>query len=62
MKVSYNLLLTFWVCLAKQNITHARKYFSVLTAFVFYYDAKHSNILWSSSHVCCYLFSSTFPY
>ena len=26
------------------------------TAFVFYFDAKHSDTLWDSSHVCCYLF------
>ena len=28
----------------------------VATAFVFYCDAKHSDILWGSSHVHCYLF------
>ena len=38
-------LLTFWVCLAKQNFTLVIKYFSVATAFVFYCDAKHSEIL-----------------
>ena len=26
------------------------------TAFVFYCDAKHSDILWGSSHARCYLF------
>ena len=30
------------------------RYFSVATALVFYYDAKHSDILWRSSHVDCY--------
>ena len=29
---------------------------SIATAFVFYYDAKHSDTLLGSSHVCCYLF------
>ena len=29
---------------------------SITTAFVFYFDAKHSDTLWDSSHVCCYLF------
>ena len=32
------------------------KYFSVATAFVFYYDAKNSDPLRGSSHVPCYLF------
>ena len=32
------------------------KYFSVTTAFVLYYDVKHSDILWGSSQICCYLF------
>ena len=32
------------------------KYFSVATAFVFYYDAKNSDPLRGSSHVRCYLF------
>ena len=31
---------------------------SIATAFVFYYDAKHSDTLLPSSHVCCYLFLS----
>ena len=34
MKVSYKLILTFWVSLAKQNFTHATKYFSFATIFV----------------------------
>ena len=29
---------------------------SIATAFVFYCDAKHSDTLLGSSHVCCYLF------
>ena len=29
---------------------------SITTVFVFYFDAKHSDTLWGSSHVCCYLF------
>ena len=29
---------------------------SITTAFVFCYDAKHSDTLLGSSHVCCYLF------
>ena len=29
---------------------------SIATAFVFYFDAKHSDTLWGSSHVCCYSF------
>ena len=29
---------------------------SITTIFVFYFDAKHSDTLWGSSHVCCYLF------
>ena len=29
---------------------------SIATAFVFYCDAKHSDTLLCSSHVCCYLF------
>ena len=28
----------------------------LMTAFVFYCDVKHLDILWRSSHVCCYLF------
>ena len=31
------------------------KYFSVVTAFLFYCNAKHSDILWGSSHIDCYL-------
>ena len=27
---------------------------SIETVFVFYFDAKHSDTLWGSSHVCCY--------
>ena len=27
----------------------------LVTAFVFYYDGKQSDILWGSSHVRCYL-------
>ena len=50
-KVSYKLILTSWVCLARQNFTSAIKYFSVATAFVFYYDAKHLDILRRSSPV-----------
>ena len=26
--------------------------------FFFYCDAKHSDILWGSSHICCYLLNS----
>ena len=33
------------------------RYFSVTTAFVFYCDAKHSDILWGSSHVFCFIFA-----
>ena len=40
MKVSHKLILTFWLCLAKQIFTRVIKY-NVATAFVFYYDAKH---------------------
>ena len=29
---------------------------SIATAFMFYCDANHSDTLWGSSHVCCYLF------
>ena len=29
---------------------------SIATAFVFYFDAKHWDTFWDSSHVCCYLF------
>ena len=29
---------------------------SIATAFVFYCDAKHSDTLLGSNHVCCYLF------
>ena len=29
---------------------------NIATAFVFYCDAKHSDALLGSSHVCCYLF------
>ena len=32
---------------------------SVATTFVFYCDAKHSDILLGSSHVYCYLFPRT---
>ena len=32
---------------------------SVAATFVFYCDAKHSDILRGSSHVCCYLFPRT---
>ena len=32
---------------------------SVTAAFVFYCDAKHSDISWGSSHVYCYWFPST---
>ena len=31
----------------------------VPAAFVFYCDPKHSDILWGSGHVCCYLFPCT---
>ena len=31
-------------------------YFSVATAFVFYCDAKHLDILQGPSHIDCYLF------
>ena len=51
MKVSYKLILTSWVCLARQNFTSAIKYLSVATAFVFYYDGKHLAILRRSSPV-----------
>ena len=33
---------------------------SIITVFVFNCDAKHSDILRGSSHVCCYLFLLTF--
>ena len=33
---------------------------SIATAFVFYCDAKHSDTLQGSSHVCCYLFLGEF--
>ena len=29
---------------------------SIATDFVFHCDVRHSDILWGSSHVCCYLF------
>ena len=29
---------------------------NIATAFMFYCDAKHSDTLLGSSHVCCYLF------
>ena len=29
---------------------------SIAAAFLFYCDAKHSDALLGSSHVCCYLF------
>ena len=32
------------------------KYLSAATPFVFYCDAKHPDISWGPSHVCCYLF------
>ena len=35
------------------------KYFSVLTAFVFYYDAKYLDIPRGSNYVDCYLLNST---
>ena len=42
----------------KRNLLHfsniLRK--NIATAFVFYYDAKHSDTLLGSSHVSCYLF------
>ena len=38
-----------------QYFTHVIKYFSVTTAFVFYCELKHSDILQASSYVCCYL-------
>ena len=56
MKISYKLILTSWMSLAKRNFTRVIKYFSVATAFVFYCDVKHSDILQGPSHVCCYLF------
>ena len=28
---------------------------SIATAFVFYFEAKHSDALWDSSHIRCYL-------
>ena len=31
---------------------------SIATAFVFYCDAKHSDTLLGSSHLCCYFFLS----
>ena len=44
MQVSCKLVLTFWVCLAKQNCARTIKYFSVASAFVIHCDAKHSDI------------------
>ena len=40
----------------KQNFTRVIKYFNVASAFVFFCDAKDSDILLGSSHVDCYLF------
>ena len=31
-------------------------FFSLITAFVIYCDVKYLDILWGSSHACCYLF------
>ena len=35
MKVSDKLILKFWVCMTKQNLTRAIKYFSVAIALCF---------------------------
>ena len=29
---------------------------NIATAFAFYCDAKHSDIFWGFSHICCYMF------
>ena len=62
MIVSCKVVLTFWVCLTKQKFTHVIKYFNIVSAFVFYCDAKYSGILQGSSHVCCYLFPHSLIY
>ena len=51
MKFSCKLILTFWVCLAKQSLTHVIKYFSVTIPFMSCCDAKHLDILGGSSHL-----------
>ena len=51
-----NLALSALMVSAKQNFTCVMKSFNVAAAFVFYWDGKHSDILWGSSDVCCYLF------
>ena len=63
----YKLVLSFLMEVARhvQN-TQNRKLVIFLqyikkncrNCFVFYCDAKHSDILWGSSHVCCYLLST----
>ena len=45
-KVPYKLIITFWVCLAKQSFACVTIYFSVATAFMFYCDVKYSVTFW----------------
>ena len=61
-KVSKNWRYRFWwkqqirrLVIFLQYITKKVFYFLII-AFVFYCDVKHLDILWGSSHVCCYLF------
>ena len=61
-KVSKNWHYRFWwkqqirrLVIFLQYIKEKVFYF-LMTAFVFYCDVKHLDILWGSSHVCCYLF------
>ena len=50
----YKLVLSFFMEMARhvQN-TQSRKWV-IFLQYLFYCDAKHSYILWGSSHVCCY--------
>ena len=61
----YKLDCQFLLKVAKHvQSTQKRKFVKFLqciaTVFAFYYDAKHSDTLRGSSHVCCYLFLEMF--
>ena len=61
-KVSKNWHYRFWWKQQIRRLVIFLKYIKkkefcfLIIAFMFYFDVKHLDILWESSHVCCYLF------
>ena len=63
MIVSCKVVLTFFGVFDQTKVYACIiKYFNIVTAFVFYCDAKYSGLLQGSSHVCCYLFPHSLIY